>query len=358
MQISQSVKLAGLIVLLVVLYFLVRSVFSGVGTAAVEAAAPDDFTVLAETVSPTPWQDEIIVRGRTEAARKVVVRAETAGVVAATPAERGAFVEEGAVLCRIAVDARRAQRAEARAALAKAKLDYDAAVGLSAEGFRSDAAVASARAARDQAAAAVEQAEVELEKTDIRAPFAGIFDDRPVEAGDFLKIGDACGTLIQRSPFLVVGAVSEKDVAKIAKGDRGSATLATGETVEGVIRFIAAAADPATRTFTVELEAPNEDGAIRDGVTAEFTIFATKRDAHKLPRSALTLNDAGQIGARIVNGDGAVRFVRLNLLGESVDGVWVSGLQGDATVITRGQDFVTEGQIVNVEFTSDSASAS
>ena len=348
MNISQSVKLAGIIVALALIYFLGRGLFAGETAVSDEIAVEERFIVVAKTVSPEEWRDTIVVRGRSEAEKKVIVRAETAGAVTETPTPMGASVEKGDILCRIGVDARRAQLAEARAALARAQLDYDAAVRLNKEGFRAETGVAAAKAERDQAAAQVERARLELDKTEIRAPFTGIFDRRDAEIGDFLSIGDPCGTVIQPTPFLIAGAVSEREVGKIAIGDRGVATLATGETVEGAVRFIASAADPATRTFDVELEVPNENGALRDGVTAEFRIFARKRNAHQAPRSALVLNDNGEIGIRSVSEDGVVDFSRVTLIGEDENGVWVDGLEGIVNVITRGQEFVSAGQQVDV----------
>ena len=348
MNISQSVKLAGIIVALALIYFLGRGLFAGETAVSVDAAAEERFIVVAETVAPEEWRDIVVVRGRSEAEKKVVVRAETAGAVTETPTPMGAAVQKGDVLCRIGIDARQAQLAEARAALAQAQLDYDAAVRLNQEGFRAETGVAAAKAARDQAAAQVERARLELDKTEIRAPFEGVFDHRAAEIGDFLSVGDPCGTVIQPTPFLVTGAVSEREVGKISIGDRGVATLATGETVEGALRFIASAADPATRTFDVELEVPNEDGALRDGVTAEFRIFAEKRNAHHAPRSALVLNDAGEVGIRSVSDDGLVDFWRVTLIGEDETGVWIDGLSGVVNVITRGQEFVSAGQQVDV----------
>jgi multidrug efflux system membrane fusion protein len=347
MNVSQSVKLAGVLIALVVLYFLVKGLFAGGPEAATHAAETERFTVVAETVAPEEWRDEVVIRGRTKAERKVVVRAETSGTVAETPAALGALVSEGDVLCRLNVDARRAQLAEASAALAKADLDYNAAVKLSAGGFRSETSVASAKAQRDQAAAQLESAKVEIEKTEIKAPFDGAYNERHAERGDYLKVGDPCATVIQRSPFLVVGAVSELDVAKVAKGDRGVARLATGETVEGEVRFVASASDPATRTFAVELEVPNEDGALRDGVTADFTVFAKPRVAHLLPRAALVLDDAGDIGVRTLNEENVVGFAPVRLIGETPSGVWVSGLAGEVRLIVSGQLYVSTGQQVD-----------
>jgi len=274
---------------------------------------------------------------------------QTPGAIAETPAVLGTRLKQGDVICRIATDARTAQLAEARAAMAKARLDYNAAAKLNKEGFRSDTGVAAAKAALDLAAANAERAALELEKTDIVAPFDGVFEKRFVETGDYVGIGDPCGTIIQQSPFLVIGAVSEKDVSKISKGDPGIARLATGETIEGAVRFVAAAVDPTTRTFTIELEIPNDDGALRDGVTAEFTILTTERMAHLVPRSSLTLNEAGEIGVRTLTSSNVVEFSSVLLLGEDVTGVWVDGLDGAVKLIIRGQEYVKSGQTVDVQ---------
>ena len=59
---------------------------------------------IAEAVHPY----EVVIRGRTQAARVVQVRSETSGVVAGTPVLQGGFVHKGDVLCRLNVDARAA----------------------------------------------------------------------------------------------------------------------------------------------------------------------------------------------------------------------------------------------------------
>ncbi|GAB4527597.1 MAG: efflux RND transporter periplasmic adaptor subunit [Amphiplicatus sp.] len=349
MKLSSSVKIALAIVAATVLYFGARSLLGGDGaTGAGEPAGETLFTVVAARLQPAAWREEITVSGRTEALRKVAVRSEIAGVVEATPIAPGAFVEEGAVLCRLREDARAAALEEAEAALAKAELDHRAAVELARDGYRSQTAVAAAKAALDQAKAARERAALAVERTRIAAPFSGVFDRREVETGDFMNVGDACGLLIGAEPFLIVGAVSEKDVAKIAPGDKGIARLVTGEAVEGAVRLVGKAADPATRTFRVELEVPNPKGALRDGVTASFTIFAGRREAHLAPRSALTLDDDGRIGVRVVAPGGIVAFKPVRLLAETPDGVWIDGLDGEIDLIVRGHEYVKEGQKVAV----------
>jgi multidrug efflux system membrane fusion protein len=125
------------------------------------------------------------------------------------------------------------------------------------------------------------------------------------------------------------------------------ATLATGEDVHGSIRYVAPVADEATRTFTVELEVDNRDGAIRAGGTAELYIPAESIMAHRISPSLLTLDDAGNIGLKIINDSGKVEFVVADIALSSGNGVWVAGLPETATIITVGQGFVTTGSVVD-----------
>jgi len=119
---------------------------------------------------------------------------------------------------------------------------------------------------------------------------------------------------------------------------------------------VASASDAATRTFDVELEIPNEDGLIRDGVTAEFRVFADRRNAHLVSRPSLILNDAGDIGVRTVDASGIVHFAPVTLLGESNSGIYVTGLDDNIAIITRGQEFVTAGRQVSVTYTQTNGS--
>ncbi len=73
--------------------------------------------------------------------------------------------------------------------------------------------------------------------------------------------------------------------------------------------------------------------------------------AHLLPGSALTLNDSGTLGLRVLGAENTVRFVPVTLIRDTVKGVWVAGLPREADVIVVGQEFVTDGVIVNPTYT-------
>jgi multidrug efflux system membrane fusion protein len=148
--------------------------------------------------------------------------------------------------------------------------------------------------------------------------------------------------------------VSERDVAKLKVGNTASATLVTGETVEGHIRFVASRADDTTRTFRIEVELPNPDGKLRVGVSADIHLPVKQLMAQKISPGILVLDDNGVVGVRAVE-DGIVRFHPVEIVSDGPDGMWVAGLPNHLTVITVGQSFVTDGERVKTVLTGGHA---
>ncbi len=311
------------------------------------ASAVKKPSVRVKSITAEMRQRELTIRGKTEALRKVQLRAETSGKVAAIRADKGATVKTGDTICELNVDARVAMLNEARATRKQYQLQFEASKKLQEKGFRSDTSTAGDLARFQAAKAQVERMEKELENTKIKAPFDGFVDDRMVNVGDYLAPGQPCAMVIDQDPFLIVGQVSEKDVQKINIGDSGWAGLITGERVNGKVRFIAKSADQATRTFRVELEVPNPDGKIRDGVTAEIHVNSATVEAHRISPAILSLDDKGTIGVRIVDAQKKVQFVPVKIVADGTDGVWITGLPKTVTIITVGQEYVTNGQEVD-----------
>lgn len=312
-------------------------------TAAKEA---EPFRVQVSTLTAEDRRTSLKIRGRTEAEARVAVRAETNGRVAERLVSAGDEVSAGDVLCQLDRGARQAQLLKAQAEAAKAQLNFDAATKLRARQFESETRVAATKAELDAATATVAEAQLELDRTTITAPVTGTVEDPMTNIGGMLAIGDICVTIIDVDPITVTGQVSERDIGKIQSGMKASVSLVTGENVEGRIVFISRAADPDTRTFTVEIEVPNPDGLLRDGVTALAEIPLTAISVHRLSPAVLTLADSGAVGVRTIADDGTVAFHPVTIVDQGPDGVWVTGLPDTVTVITVGQDYVVDGEIV------------
>jgi multidrug efflux system membrane fusion protein len=313
--------------------------------AAVEVTPP----VLRVSVSRVTARDidsGVVLRGRTQAPREVEVRAETSGLVISPPRPRGSSVVAGDLLCELDPGTRMASLAEAEARLAEAEINYSAATRLTEGGFASQTRVASADAGRRAALAGVEAVRAELGRLTIRAPFDGILETDTAELGSLLTPGALCGRVIQLDPMLFVGYASEAQIDRIGSGALAGARLANGTEVLGRVGFVARMADSATRTFRVEVAVPNSDLSLRAGQSADILIAAQSERGALVPVSALTLDDTGRLGLRLVDADSRVMFAPVTILRDSAQGIWVQGLPDPADVIVVGQEFVTEGVTV------------
>ena len=234
--------------------------------------------------------------GFTEADKFVQVRAEVSGRVISRPVQQGDFVNEGDLICQLYIAGREAY-------------------------------------------------------PKIVAPFSGYLESLKVDEGDFLNVGSVCASLIDPDPMLLVADVAEKDIAQIQLGSEASAKLISGRLISGEVAFIASSADKNTRTFRVEISVDNKDRTIRDGVSAEIYIKGKKEPAHKISPAILSLNDQGKLGVRTVTNENKVEFKEIKILEDTSTGMWVSGLDNVARIITLGQEYVFQGQTVNVKET-------
>jgi len=289
----------------------------------------------------------IAVNGKTAPARVVQLSAETEGRVIAVEAERGANVRQGASIVRLDERDRSARLAQARATVKQREVEFDARSKLKTSSYVSEAQLQEAMAQLEAARAELTRAELDLDYMTVRAPFDGAIQDRAVEVGDFLKVGEPIATFVDNRTIVVSATVSEFDARYVQTGQTAHARLATGEQVQGTIRYVAPVADEATRTFAVELEIDNREGKLRAGGTAELYIPAEAVRAHRVSPSLLTLDDAGNVGIKIVNDRGEVEFVVADIALSSGDGIWLTGLPEIATIITVGQGFVVTGSHVD-----------
>ena len=304
------------------------------------------FKVRTAVVQPTERFDTLLVRGRTEAFSRVSVKSETAGTLRERKVAKGDTVAAGDLLCVIDPGTRGSSLRQAEAALEQAQADYDANAKLLKRGFTTRSRVRALKTALDAAQAALDQAKQEVGRTEIVAPVAGRVEDPIAEEGDVLRVGDGCVTLVDYDPMKFVAQISERDVTKVAIGMPTRTELVNGRKVEGRIGFIAPTADAATRTFLMEVELPNDDGTLREGVTAETFIALEPVQAYRLNSSWLTLSDAGELGVRTVDAESKVRFRPVRIVAQTDEGVWVDGLDPGARVIALGQNFVDEGEVV------------
>ncbi len=306
--------------------------------------------VRGRVIHASPQLEEIVLRGKTENKRTVEVKAEISGRVVARPVERGTAVQAGDLLCRISMDDRMAGLNEARETLNQAEIEYAGSLRLKERGFQSETAIAQAMARLAAAQAELKRKELDVARTYVRAPFAGLVEEIHLDLGDYVGPGAACATVVDLDPMLLVGRVPEKDVQRLAVNQLVRGILSDGREVSGPVSFIGQQSDAATRTYAVEVQVANGDFALRSGITTEIHIPVAEVMAQKVSPAVFALDDEGHIGVRTVNADNRVEYYPVEIVRTDVDGVWVSGLPEVATMITVGQEMVVPGEVVEVSF--------
>ncbi|MEX0971287.1 MAG: efflux RND transporter periplasmic adaptor subunit [Paracoccaceae bacterium] len=299
------------------------------------------------------------LRGHTEANGVVDASVRTSDIVREVHVAAGDSVEEGDLICSLDGGTRNARVnqalatvAQAEAALQQATNDYEINAALRDKGLVSEnsaeaqaAALRSAEANLEAAQVALRNAEVERENTEVRATVSGIIQRPIAKQGDLLNMGQSCAKIIQLDPMLFIGSVPQVHIDLARTGLSAEIRTINNQRATGAVRYVSASADPMTRTFEIEIVFDNPEGAIRDGLTAEATVELGSVPAHLVPQSILTLNSDGVLGIRGVV-DGKVVFYPTQILQDSRDGAWVSGLPRSAVLIVIGQEYVVDGQAV------------
>ena len=311
-------------------------------------------SVRTKTFVLQPMTIEAPLRGRTQANASVTVVPETSGVVDIVHVEKGQRVEAGDLICTLDQGTRKAAVKQAQAALTQAQSQFDTNAKLRSEGLAPANSSLSLEAALEGAKAALENAQAELDRTEVRTKVAGVVQDPLATPGQMLGPQVPCAKVVELDPMLFVGSVPEARIGLARIGLQATITTVTGETVEGKVSYISSTADDSTRSFPIEIEIPNADGKLRDGLTAQATVALGTAPAHVLPQSVLTLDDDGVLGVRSVT-DNVVEFHPVTIVRDSRDGIWVTGLPPRIDIITVGQEYVQAGQ--KVDATNVTASA-
>lgn len=297
--------------------------------------------------------------GQVEAAASVALSFELSGRLSEIVVEEGANVKAGQLMARLdtallrsekeRLDASRAATA-AQSKFAESRLNR--AVSLRRQGYASEEAVDEARATRDELLnrvreidAALNAVAINLEKSELFAPFDGQIGMRNVDGGETLSAGAPVLTLIKSaSPMVRVGLplsieTSDLDTAEIMIDDA---------TFPARLAHVRPDIDPVTRTRTAifSIEA---DHAPAFGRTASL-ILETAIEAHGawVPLDALQ-EGLGGVWTVLIVDDGVVRNAAVEILHTEAARVYVRGtFEPGALLIDTGAHRVVPGQQVRV----------
>jgi len=349
---NANVKIALLIVLATLLW-LGSGLISKNGQADSRLAPVASTKVRVEQFTVQNFVPQLILNSHTAPYRTVDLKAQVAGTISEVPGRRGALVEQGQTICALNKEERPQYLNQSQAQLKQAEIAYKGALQLKTAGFQSDLAIAKAKTNLEAAKLELTRSQIAVDRLTIKAPFTGIIERRPVEVGDYLSPGQLCATLVELNPLKIIAQASESDVAKLQLGDRAKASFDDNDSKNASLTYISYQANPATRSYLIEATVENSNLRLRAGVSGQLHLDLSSVKAHLIPASLISLDADGDLVVRAVNQQNRVQQKKLVVVGEAKNGLWVQGLPAEVQLITVGQNYVSQGEAVEVyPFTS------
>jgi RND family efflux transporter MFP subunit len=332
---------------------------------------PENIGVVQETTLATGP----IISGSLTAVREAQVRAETNGPVREIRAEAGQRVPAGAVLAKLDdtalndshLSARAAQRS-AGVVFEDAKRDLDRDTRLHQAGAvserdleRSRTRVATAEAALADAQARLVSAQEQLERTTVRAPFAGIVSEREISVGDVVQSGALLYAVVDPSSMQLEATVPADQLQSLKLGTPVEFTIAGygSRRFQGRIDRINPSVDPATRQVRIYVTIPNRDQGLVAGLFAEGRVESQRKRAPAIPLAALDPKGTSTEVLRLKSARVRRARVELGIRDPAAELVEVvRGLSVGDTILLGSSQGLADGTVVRVQGENEVSGAS
>lgn len=341
----------------------------GRGTAEPTAQTPVQaatLTVSVERVHPEAITSSVSATGTVAAWQEATIGAEESGLrLTDVLVAEGDHVGAGDVVARLDASLLKAQLAEQKAAVTQAQATLDSAISsaaradkllasnaVSAETAEEKAtAVKTGQAEVEQAEAAADRLQAELDRTTIRAPFDGVVSSKPAVAGSIVQAGTELMKIIRDGRLEVGVLVPEKDLASISIGQTASVVDASGRTFSGSVSSIAETVNSTTRLATVYVSLGKGSG-LKSGMFARVSIATAALQQLSVAEAALVWHD-GKPAVFVVDAAGKANARPVSTGARQSGRVAIeSGLSEGDHVVIAGAGFLSDGNLVRVA-TSD-----
>jgi RND family efflux transporter MFP subunit len=339
------------------------------GGAARKAADPQPVTLAPENVAVAEVRTLATgpgLSGTLRAKREAALRAEVGGAVLEVLAEAGQRVRPGQLLARVDDAALQQQLVAARTAVAAARNALQVAesnarraqtlaqAGAMAiqQAEQAESALEAARAQLAEAEARAQLAAEQAGKARVRAPFAGVVALRQVSVGDVVAPGAPLFTVIDPGPLQFEASIPAARLGEVRPGARVDFAV-TGfgeERFEGRIERVAPAVDPATGQVRVYVDVPNDRGRLISGLYAEGRVAARTGTGPTVPADAVDLTSSPPTVMRVQDGKAERVRVELGIQDDVAGAIGVTAgvFAGDVLVLGSARATLTDGAPVKL----------
>jgi RND family efflux transporter MFP subunit len=317
-----------------------------------DATAP--VPVVVQTVTPSLRAWSTTASGIVQANTSVDVAFEVAGKVVMVGPDEGQPVRVGQPIAALDPTNYRLAVTQASAQSDRAARDRDRNQPLLASGAIAPADMDHLETGARQSAAAADLTIKRLADTRLGSPISGIIARRAIEVGATVAPGQPVFTIVDLDPVRVRVGVPEADVGHITEGAAATVRIPALDTsFAGRVSLIGVVADPATRSFTVEISVPNPTRRLRAGMVAEASITnGQARSAIVVPATAVVVPDGGANATNIYVLDRDAARVHARRVttgpahGDSLE--ITSGIAADEQIVVAGQQRLRDGARVKL----------
>ncbi|MDS4069947.1 MAG: efflux RND transporter periplasmic adaptor subunit [Candidatus Competibacter sp.] len=293
---------------------------------------------------------EVTAVGTLRADETVMIRPEIAGRVATLHFKEGQTVSAGDPLVTLDQDEYKAQLAGSVAEAGMDEISFKRLQDLDRKNLASQQNLDEAKARLDVARARQTLDQVRLDKTVIRAPFAGTVGLRLVSPGAYVKPGDDIANLESLGAMKLDFRVPETYLARLGVGQTLTARMDAypDQGFEGTIYAIDPALDPETRTVLLRARLPNKGNKLRPGLFARVSLILERREnALVAPEQAIVPVGQKTFVYRVIDGKAVMTPVKLGLRRPGQVEI-LEGLSAGDLVVTDGQLKIRDGAPVTV----------
>lgn len=314
----------------------------------------------AEEEAAVPVETAIVARGDVAASysgtatleteKDAEVVAKVGGVIEEILVEEGQRVEKDQLLARIDDDRLRLEVARAEANLAKLEQEYRRNKELHQRQLISAEVYERLGFEMQAMRTEVELARLQLDWTEIRAPFDGVVAQRHIKIGNMISQNAAAFRVTAFDPLLAKLYVPEGELNKLRTGQKANIRVDAlpGAAFAGKVDRVSPVVDAGTGTFTVTVEVHDTENQLKPGMFGRINIIYDVRENTLLaPRAAIITEDAQSSVFVIRDGHAQRQNVKLGYTTNGSIEI-LEGLQQGDEIVTIGQNTLKDGAKVAV----------
>lgn len=310
------------------------------------------FPVRFEEFNQQDYQENLNYRGRTRAKWKADVTTEADGKVDKLYFSEWDFVKKGKLLAKIDGGDIDTQIRLANTDIRVKQEEYEAEKKLAAKGVSGELSALRAELSLTQSESNLESLRIRKDKLELKSPFSGTVVKRNVVEGEFVGKGRAIAKIVALDPMLADVYVTDKIRRRLSTGMKVMVDFGEGLSREGRVSNVATESDSITKTYAIEISLANSDKALVEGMAASVDFELGSMNAHFIQAANIVLNDDEELGVMVVDEQAdqdKAKFVKVSLISDTQEGIWVGGLEGSVKIITDGNYYVKDGDKISVE---------